>query len=414
MKKVLFFLGAILLGMYSCTNEVFDVKSSRLEVVSKTNDRFLIDESEAINIANRFFKNTTRSSHSGLSIKYVTSKNIVSTRSESNRSDTIAYIFNRGDNEGFIVISSDNRVFPILAFSDTGTFMYKEEMSDVVYANFISRIDNHLRSVENSDSIVEIPDDFFTGCKFTNPVVSDSWSQIAPFNKYVNRDYPNSLVGCVAISIAQAMVHCKDSIAYKEQISKKISVPKTYNLKMIRDALADSLSNDSIYDVAIDEAAKLVYQIGVNVRMQYSDTLSGTDYRYMLPFLSGLKFILRSSDYKKYNEDCHDILNCLLNDDIICMVGAGGPLGDRSRHAWVIDGCRFCWTEPFPPHKEVQEVFLHCNWGWGGQCNGYYSGYYFMTDADIYYTAFMEYFAVGKNEELEDRLFGNTGIHIKP
>lgn len=143
MKKVLFFMTIVLTGMYSCTDEESFKPNDSFShgIISKTDNRFRIDESDAIDIANRFFKNATRSAYSDFNIEYIIDKKKASTRNESDEQKVLAYILNRSNNNGFIVISSDNRIFPILAYSDTGTFSYKEDMSDAVYANFVSRID---------------------------------------------------------------------------------------------------------------------------------------------------------------------------------------------------------------------------------------------------------------------------------
>lgn len=395
MKKILFF--SFILFCVSCTNESFEMSNScqQNEMLIKS-EKFHINESEAIDIANRFFRNTTRSKSLDFKVECVKNKKVESTRSNVYSHDTLAYILNRGDNDGFIIISSDNRIFPILAFSESGTFKYKEDYNDVVYANFISRLDERLRSVENSDSIVQVPEGFPVGCMKSYPKVSYTWTQTSPFNNCVVKDHPNCLAGCVAIAMAQAMVHCKDTLVYKKQESGE-PVDKTYNLKMIREALADPDSIPVTYDSAMDEAAELVYQIGHDVKMNYGTTLSGTDYKLMTPLFKGLEFIVREPDFTEYTENSRDIANSLLNDDIICVVGKGGPSGDRNNHAWIIDGCEFCWAENRPPYHNVTNLFLHCNWGWGGDCNGYYSGYYFMTDVEIYYTSYMLYLTIGKN-----------------
>lgn len=397
MKKFFFFCISIICA-YSCTDDSFEIVNSyQQDEMLQQNEKFHIDESEAIDIANRFFRNTTRSKSSDFKIECVTNKKKSPTRSYGSLPDTLAYILNRDNNEGFIIISSDNRVFPILAFSETGSFKYKEDYNDVVYANFISRIGKHLNSVQNSDSTIDIPEYFPVGCMKSFPKVSYTWTQVAPFNKYVTLYHPNCLAGCVAIATAQAMVHCKDTLVYKKKVSANNSVHKTYNLKMIREALADPDSIPATYDSAIDEAAQLVCQIGVDTGMNYSETLSHTNHNRMLPLFNGLNFIVRNSVFEDYQENSPLIVNSLLNDDIICVVGKSGSLGDNNGHAWIIDGCNFCWAEPLPPHKNVKDLFLHCNWGWGGDCNGYYSGYYFMPDDEIFYTAFMTYITIGRN-----------------
>jgi hypothetical protein len=51
-------------------------------------------------------------------------------------------------------------------------------------------------------------------------------------------------------------------------------------------------------------------------------------------------------------------------------------------HAWVIDGSlqrkrtlRFEFAEDgdVSTREEYTPVMLHCNWGWGGKCDGYYT-----------------------------------------
>ena len=111
----------------SCTNDldVYDTQSSTTVELNKKNHK--ITENEAIDIANRFFK-TTRGK-SDFAVKYVFNKDNVAKTRAAGISDTLAYILNRGEEDGFILVASDNRVFPVLAFSETGHFDYKEDES---------------------------------------------------------------------------------------------------------------------------------------------------------------------------------------------------------------------------------------------------------------------------------------------
>lgn len=86
-------------------------------------------------------------------------------------SDTLAYIFNYGVNNGFAVIASDNRVFPLLAFSETGHFAYEEDGNDPIYACFVSRIDDYLATADENDTIITIPDGFMSTCYWTAPLL---------------------------------------------------------------------------------------------------------------------------------------------------------------------------------------------------------------------------------------------------
>jgi hypothetical protein len=58
-------------------------------------------------------------------------------------------------------------------------------------------------------------------------------------------------------------------------------------------------------------------------------------------------------------------------------------------HAWVVDGVavkrhRFANYQSFPDRE-----YIHCNWGWDGDCNGYFilgafeTRYYLSTDYGV-------------------------------
>lgn len=62
-------------------------------------------------------------------------------------------------------------------------------------------------------------------------------------------------------------------------------------------------------------------------------------------------------------------------------------------HAWVADGCYFCVRKFGSLELEdLYDTYIHCDWGWGGNSNGYFSGEVFS--AYIYDFSPMHYFAV--------------------
>lgn len=390
----------VLLSLFicSCTNDI-DTTVENCNVPNNhapnTDGKFKIDEVKALSIANNFFKSSTRGS-SDFVMDYVKSSEPNLTRGGDFVYDTLAYILNRGDGEGFIVVSSDNRVFPVLAYSETGTFSYKESMEDPVYANFISRLDGYLKSAENKDSVIEVPDDYLLRCVIHREVVDSSWHQLSPYNKYVVKYNPNCPVGCVAIATAQAMLHCKDEVVYGD---------RTYDFKEIREVLSEnrlpgesSLTMD--YDTAMDKIAYLLYQIGMSTKMIYHPIHgSGTTLEKAMSLLDSLNYNVRNQ--RKIDFVDSIVVNYLLNDDIICIGGTGIVNGGEIKHAWIIDGCSFCWKEN-RPKSGVQYIFLHCNWGWGGKSNGYYSPLiYFDPEGCLFYTYQLTYFSVGKKSILE-------------
>ena len=376
----------VLLSLFicSCTNDI-DTTVENCNVPNNhapnTDGKFKIDEVKALSIANNFFKSSTRGS-SDFVMDYVKSSEPNLTRGGDFVYDTLAYILNRGDGEGFIVVSSDNRVFPVLAYSETGTFSDKESMEDPVYANFISRLDGYLKSAENKDSVIEVPDDYLLRCVHKDPVVDSSWHQFSPYNKYVVREEPSCPVGCVALACAQAMIHCKDSLYLYD---------RKFNFSAIREAVSKKDTSITSYTDAIDDIAYLLFRFGREIGTKYDLTGSAAKYEKAIPVLKRIGYIVRQENPVYFVDST--IVNYILNEHIVCT--SGFDYNHDVGHAWVIDGCAFCWKAQ-RPKTGVQNVFFHCNWGWGGECNGFYSGDFFSPGGYIFWNWSMKYFVVGK------------------
>lgn len=373
----------------SCTNDldVYDTQSSTTVELNKKNHK--ITENEAIDIANRFFK-TTRGK-SDFAVKYVINKDNVAKTRAAGISDTLAYILNRGEEDGFILVASDNRVFPVLAFSETGHFDYKEDESDIVYANFISLLDDYITNESRNDTVVSLPDDFLSKCLAVKPTLVKSWYQRQPYDKYVIQEHPGCPVGCVAVATGQIMVAAKETFHYHDSI---------YYAYAIRDALKDTTSSPQTriiggkpkvytYDEAIDRVAKLLYWIGKDLNMNYAPDGSGAYSNDALKLIKDLGYDTEKNVLTTYVDSV--VINKIFDGNLIYMDGRDFKAGEG--HAWVIDGAYCCWLDPFRRIGMLNK-FVHCDWGWGGYDNGYYNGSVFTT---TYYTfESLRYFAVKK------------------
>ena len=50
-------------------------------------------------------------------------------------------------------------------------------------------------------------------------------------------------------------------------------------------------------------------------------------------------------------------------------------------HAWVVDG----YIDYVTGWRSEEHLYLHCNWGWNGNCNGYFLDGVFNTDTSPSY-----------------------------
>lgn len=127
MKKLIPFVAMILLIVSGCSQEAIlseDLGENIVTPKQTENVSHHITLTRAESIADKCMGSTTRSK-SGRTVDFVMSDG--DTRALS---DTVAYIFNYEDNGGFIMISSDDRVYPILATSETGNLAEKYSMRE--------------------------------------------------------------------------------------------------------------------------------------------------------------------------------------------------------------------------------------------------------------------------------------------
>lgn len=395
MKKIIFiFIG--IFSIISCTNDILEINDANVSPTKGINNGNKITETNALNIASKIF-NKTRSV-SDYTIEYVLNDN-PKTRN-INIPDTLAYIINFGNDNGFAVISSDNRIFPILAYSDTGHFKYEKSENDPVYVNFISIIDDYMATIDENDTAIIIPDNYFSTCVSEGPLLeTKNWGDREPFNKYIAEEHPGCPVGCVAVASGQIIANCKDIFVYHNL---------TFNFKAIREIMKEPIHfNKNInipekpdttifsYFTAVDQVAKFLYFLCEDLNMEYYPGGSPAYSSDAFKLLKKLGFSVNEEYYPSNFSD--DIISDLVCNGNLIYVD-GRLVGDNTMgHAWVIDGCSFCWKDIYEK-KEKINVLFHCNWGWGGLDNGYYS-------SDLFNTTYgnlekMKYFSVRKNYKL--------------
>lgn len=397
MKKILlFFIGMTLLS--SCTDSTLE-KIVENEKETKALSVHKISKSEALEIANTVLGNPvmTKGRLSFPKFDYVLKEK---TKSNTSLQDTVAYIINYPDNNGFVIVSGDNRVYPVLAFSETGTFSSENEIAQ---KNFIDGIEYYLENNSDSDVSYTVDGTSFDSCYAVSPFVSTGLHQGNPYNKYVVEEYPNCPAGCVAVATALVMTYSESDLEYHDE-EFYFEAMNTAIINGPDAAEAKSMSKLSpvvpivpilptityTYEEAVDLMAKLLYWIGKDVNMSYKTTGSGASSYDAFELIKSLGFELMS-DYETFNID--DI-SWYLKDGCIVYL-RGRDLTKDVGHAWISDGCRFCVDMLNDPTKII-ETYIHCNWGWGGSSDGYYSGSVFA--ASSYNFTPQNYFAVKRNQ----------------
>lgn len=292
------------------------------------------------------------------------------------------YVFNAGNDKGFVVVSGDDRTPEILGYTDSGTFI-EDEMPDNMrswfnhYADEIKFLDdnNIQRTAESKATTLRKASKVHHSIA---PMLTCLWDQGNPYNVSCpvyydgNNNTQTSMTGCVATALAQLLYYHKYPQATKMRIpgySKKFTLtdgtvkyvtlrPIDAGTKIDWDNMLDRY-NGSETEVQKKAVGDLMLIAGQAVRMDYGAS-SGSSYANSrklfvdyLGFDDGVQ-ILRSDKYgiQEWFEMMYDEL------------AAGYPIayGGSSTgggHAFVIDG------------YDGGDLF-HLNWGWSGGSNGYF------------------------------------------
>lgn len=299
------------------------------------------------------------------------------------------YVFNIGENQGFVIVSGDDRTNPILGYSDEGYFDETKTPANMKawlkeYAQQIALLDKIADA--DLDKALAAPKATKSTVNTRNsiaPLITTKWNQadpywnMCPMVKNLDSDdnvyYDRAYTGCVATSMSQIMNYHK----WPTQTTKEIPGYTTYNTLSQYANITDTVVNeaqpvttfdwahmkdsyngseDGVYTNAV---AKLMRYVGCGVKMIYYPTASGAnDPDIPIAFHEYFDYnaqLVYRSDYDQ------DTWNEMVYQELV----AGRPMvyngraGAAGGHSFVCDGF------------EMGEYF-HINWGWGGLGDGYF------------------------------------------
>jgi hypothetical protein len=293
------------------------------------------------------------------------------------------YIFNVNNDEGFVIVSSESSIQPILAYSFEGSYNAKnmspgQDMFLQYYSNCMELAAQN--EIEVSEDIYNEwqelleynPTKSFTPKSTSDVLLGEIlWNQNWPYNAMcpAHTNSPNGYgghvpVGCVATAMGMVMKYhnwppsgqgAKTHSNYQNGGFGNITINfanETYNWDIIPDYASSDVN---------DELAKINYHMGVSVNMYWHPDGSGTQSHYVssalknnFKYSSNVAFV-EKSDYT--DSQWKAMLKEQINSKMpMYYAGASTSTG----HAWVCDG--------------YQGDLFHMNWGWGKNGgNGFYA-----------------------------------------
>lgn len=302
--------------------------------------------------------------------------------SRNGAQDPEYYVFNNPDG-GWVIIAADDRVTPILGYSDKGKFTV-DDMPDNVswWMDGVAKVIDNVRDLdmEASDEVrkawSKVQDRLLTTSDNSITIPSALWDQLEPYNDFcpiVAGDINRSVTGCVATAMAIIMRHNRwpaqgtGVIAGYKTYSTETYIPSdpvgdhTYNWNNM--PLTDAKKAESGWTQAQKrQVAQLMYDCGVSVGMDYMYEGSSASSDY-------IAYALQT--YFSYSDKSMQVLRASYTEDewlsiIRNEIDAGRLVlycgnGDAGGHAFVCDGYK------------TDEKKLRINWGWGGEFNGFFA-----------------------------------------
>ena len=287
------------------------------------------------------------------------------------------FVYSRSNGEeGFVIVSGDDRLPPVLAYSNDNSFTSDNLPPAVRY--WLECYTQEYTVLNNSCNSSTYPEeettDHATERQGVSPLLNNTmWGQGNPYNLLcpTTNEGGRCVTGCVATAMAQGMAYHQWPLCGQGRISylsQKNAIMVDFDLsqhplhwdKMLSTYTQGKYSSEEAYAVA-----ELMAGCGASVFMDYGTDASGAFQHDML------KALVRNFDYDPdgaflqremfSTPEWHRIL--------INELEAGRPVNYAGQsqtdfgHSFVIDGYQ---------QGNYIYPYYHLNWGWNGSCDGYY------------------------------------------
>jgi PKD repeat protein len=294
-------------------------------------------------------------------------------------------VFNVNTNDGFVIVSADDRAYPIIGYSTKRQYVVPNKKSpfsvwmskrkaEIIsiqtnITNADARVTKQWTTYTNNSARLANPNSVLTAS--VAPLVQTTWNQ-SPF--YNDSCPGGSVTGCVACAMSQIMrfwnypakgqgssSYCDCTPTFSENYGTLSANYGATNYNWANMPL--SISSDNT------EIARLMSHSGISVQMDYSPSGSGawvitaddsicaqnSYVKYFKYNPNTIQGLLRSN----YTDTAWIVLieNELTHGRPVQYVGWDPSAGG---HTWVCDGFD-------------EDSNLDMNWGWGGECDGFYS-----------------------------------------
>ncbi len=297
------------------------------------------------------------------------------------------FVFNV-EGGGFVIVSDDDRVRPVLAYSETGH--YGSPDMPPSFSAWLNHYEEQLNAL--ADGAAPYPHSPVRNARAVSPLIATQWQQYSSDGNGYNALCPvdsslyyyggHPTVGCVALALGQVMRYWQwplqgrghhtyslagsSSCWHYDTLSANFAAT-TYDWANMPTRLTDSSSQAERTAVAT-----LLYHCGVAVNMNYNSDCNGSSSALMSSqYYGATRFFGYSSSAtlcERANYTDAQWKNLLKNDldNQIPVLYSGSSYYDpvngtySGAHAFIIDGYD-------------NDDYFHVNWGWGGAYDAYFA-----------------------------------------
>lgn len=345
------------------------------------------------------------------------------------RTDTLVYVFNFNDNAGFSIIAADRCVSPVLVVTEQGNYEYGQPTGIEGFDNYMDSMTAELTNMPDIP-IFDFPREYSETKIIKNdkigPLCTTKWDQDGVFGAYCSND----VAGCSSIAMAQIMAYWEYPDSITTTYTDKNNVPygsldgqgytvdrNNPNAQHIGETFAIPWVAIKNHKSGCSSATCEQNHWKISALLRQIGELNNSIYYRYATDESKNKTSIKKNDYGYYLRKfgySEDIPSCPINYDwnYVCSeLNNSHPLiiegsSNGGGHTWILDGyidkdviitsyeldyIEYVGNKAVPHYKvssviENIQQLVHFNWGWGGECNGYFAtGISFKTTDGVKY-----------------------------
>lgn len=324
-----------------------------------------VSEAEALQKAQSFLAAKISKARQNKSKTFAGAKSGATTLRRAN-SDSEYYVYNVGSNNGFIIVSADERTtIDILGYTDKGSFSMTDAPEALQY--MLRNYALQIQSLQESTEPIALESSRATNTVSPiEPLIQTLWDQDAPYNLLTPIcNGSHAATGCTCTAVAQILHYHQvpSCTALPAYVSGNINMPEleatTFDHSIMRNTY-----NGADTDAGAMECAKLMLYCGQAMQSIYGGS-TGTNVMNLAPALTN-NFGM-SSDVERVWREFYTssqwnaiIYRELAESRPVIYDGRNMNGENGAGHTFVCDGCD-------------EDGLFHINWGWGGGSNGYFT-----------------------------------------